>query len=324
MPRKRDGFVLLASALIMLALAGVAGLSIDISHLYAVRAEAQSFADSLALTAARELDGSSRGIERARQRIMAIPRTGYLKVVVPSRVETDFSRDGKSWEKAPSRAEGLVSVRVRVSLDSVALFFLPAVIPHRTAAVHVVSVAEQESAGSDAPPDLLPYAIYARSDRKPDFGYREGDPVTLRWSSSGAGCGRSVPRGGAAGDGYTDGMSRDRIREAIEDGRLRSPARAGKQVRMVQADIAQQASSLVARANQDTNSTAARWTQYRSSPGNGRRTPAVSVISEDKKVLGFVSVFLPSKQSSDNGEPLCAEFAGTPSEPAQHFARLVR
>jgi hypothetical protein len=323
MYRNDRGFVLLASALILLALAGFTGLSIDVGHLYAVRAEAQSYADSVALTAARELDGTRAGVDRARESIEAIPVTGLLKVT-PWNLETEFSADGATWEREPSRPASLHTVRAHVALESVPLFFLPAVIPNKTASVHVVAVAEQRTEISDTPSQMLPYAIFARAAEAADYGYKPDEPVTLRWSENSTGCLDSIPVA-APGDGYIQGIARDRIREAIEDGRVDIPVEKGKPVQMMRGDLYQQRESLAERARQDTNLTAESWVDYQQSPGNGRRLAAVAVIDSRHVVLGFVQVLLPPDQP-DSGA-LCANYVGSQSQqPAavSRYSRLVR
>lgn len=50
----------------MTLLVGVAALAIDLGRLYVIRAELQSFTDAAALTAARDFDGSSASLDRAR------------------------------------------------------------------------------------------------------------------------------------------------------------------------------------------------------------------------------------------------------------------
>jgi hypothetical protein len=215
-------------------------------------------------------------------------------------------------------------VRVRVALDAVDLFFLPAVIPRKTASVQAVSVAEQQALAGSAPNDMLPFAIYARTDAKPDFGYREGDPVTLRWSPAGSGCGNAPPAAAEPLDGYIQGISRRQVREAVEDGLVRTPVVAGQEVRMTQGDSYQLITSLAKRAGQDTNKTARTWFDYQRSPGNSRRLGMVAVVSADRVVLDFVRVFLPLEQPAADQAPLCAEYAGAGFAAVERYARLVR
>ncbi|MGA2600180.1 MAG: pilus assembly protein TadG-related protein [Bryobacteraceae bacterium] len=62
---KRDGYVLIMTCLALLVIAGFAGLAVDVGRMYIVKSELQSLADSAALTASLQLDGTSAGIVRA-------------------------------------------------------------------------------------------------------------------------------------------------------------------------------------------------------------------------------------------------------------------
>ena len=62
--RGKQGYILVATALSIPFLLGVSGLSIDIGRMYITKSEVQAFADSAALAAARELDGTTAGIAR--------------------------------------------------------------------------------------------------------------------------------------------------------------------------------------------------------------------------------------------------------------------
>src|SRR5258705_1025432 len=59
------GSIMIMTAIFALLLLLMVGLCIDISRLYMVRAELQNAADAAALTAARELDGGTGGIDNA-------------------------------------------------------------------------------------------------------------------------------------------------------------------------------------------------------------------------------------------------------------------
>ncbi len=69
MPRR--GYVLVFVSLMMVVLIGVVGLAIDIGHMYATRAEAQSFCDAAALAAAKTLDPTVARFNEARAAAMA-------------------------------------------------------------------------------------------------------------------------------------------------------------------------------------------------------------------------------------------------------------
>ena len=72
MTRRRSGSrgsILIFTCLVLLALVGIAGFTIDAGHLMLVKNELRSFADSASLSAALQLDGTAEGIRRAKAAI---------------------------------------------------------------------------------------------------------------------------------------------------------------------------------------------------------------------------------------------------------------
>src|SRR6267143_4854029 len=61
------GSIMIMTAIFALLLLLMVGMTIDISRIYSVRAELQNAADAAALTAARELNGGTKGIDDAVQ-----------------------------------------------------------------------------------------------------------------------------------------------------------------------------------------------------------------------------------------------------------------
>jgi hypothetical protein len=322
---RQTGFVLIVLAVSILALAGVAGLAIDVGHLYVVKEEAQTLADLSSLAAVQELDGSPGGLDRARQRVREYAATRWkLRPLASDAVRVEFSASRRQWEEQPRTADGLRFVRVSVALDDVELFFLPAVLPRRAGRVRAAAEAGQAPVSDAERAGLLPFAILAHDRSPPDFGYRAGDEVTLRWPPSGRGpvtpCAadrqsRWVDAAVAAfplGAGYIQDPAREAMQEAIEDGRVFQPLRLGEPVRMTGGEISLQAESLARRARQDTNLRARSWKEYSRSPGNGRRLGVVAVAdpAQQVRLVGFGLVFLPVDPPRDNSQPLCAEWIG--------------
>lgn len=337
---RHSGFVLIVLAVSLLALAGVAGLAIDIGHLYVVKEEAQTLVDFSALAAVRELDGSPGGPERARERVRdyAASRWKLAPPALPA-VRVEFSSDRRQWEEQPRTADGLRFVRVTAALDQVELFFLPAVLPRRTARVRAEAVAGQSRPSPAEQTGLLPFAILAHDRSPPDFGYRPGDQVTLRWPPSGGGpvtpCAadrqtRLIEAAVAAfpyGAGYVQDPGRDAIQEAIEDDRVFRPLRVGEPLRMTGGEKSLQAESLARRARQDTNFRARSWEEYARSPGNGRRLGVVAVAdpAQQLRLVGFGLVFLPVDPPREDSQPLCAEWVGPADRSSSLFvARLMQ
>src|SRR6266540_741528 len=77
------GSVIIMTAISMLFLLLLVGLCIDVSRIYMVRAEVQNAADAAALTAARQLNGGTTGIDLALTRASQVVNTqGFGKIGV--------------------------------------------------------------------------------------------------------------------------------------------------------------------------------------------------------------------------------------------------
>lgn len=64
LPRQR-GAIFVMFAVMVVALLSMAGLALDLAQAYNRRVELQALADAVALAAARELNGTSAGIDKA-------------------------------------------------------------------------------------------------------------------------------------------------------------------------------------------------------------------------------------------------------------------
>jgi hypothetical protein len=284
----------------MAVLVGILGLALDLGQLFIIRSEAQSYTDMTALRAARELDGSIDGLFRARDAVAKTPMRWAMNTQVFTGTTVEFSRDSRAWTDQPPAASGVRYVRVTATIGNVEMFFLPAVVPERTAKVRTQSVAAQQpvTAFSSRGPGLLPFAPRARNLTEPDFGFSTGERITLREGD---------------GPGYIQGIQPEAIRDAIEGDLVNVPVILGQPVTMTGGALGLQAQSLRNRVNQDTNATAPTYDDYRRNPGNGRRVALIPVIHPtDSKVLGFAWVFLPA--SPEDGR-LIAEYIGT--QPAE-------
>src|SRR6266478_9618643 len=73
--RSEQGSITVMTAVCMVAFMLVLGLAIDVSRIYMVRAELQNAADAAVLTAARELNGGTTGIDNAVTRANNVANT---------------------------------------------------------------------------------------------------------------------------------------------------------------------------------------------------------------------------------------------------------
>ena len=111
----------------MFLLLAVIGMAFDLGRVYIARNEAQIFADAASMAAAKQLDGTAAGLDRARAAVTALPNRWNLGTEDFSGVVTEFSVDGKQWETEPKDLKGLRFARVTAPDNHVAIMFLRAV-----------------------------------------------------------------------------------------------------------------------------------------------------------------------------------------------------
>jgi hypothetical protein len=111
----------------MFLLLAVIGMAFDLGRVYIARNEAQIFADAASMAAAKQLDGTAAGLDRARAAVTALPNRWNLGTEDFSGVVTEFSVDGKQWETEPRDLKSLRYARVTAPDNHVAIMFLRAV-----------------------------------------------------------------------------------------------------------------------------------------------------------------------------------------------------
>jgi Flp pilus assembly protein TadG len=133
--RKRHrerGSVIVMVAIFMSLLLLMVGLCIDVSRIYLTRAELQNAADAAALTAARELNGGTTGIDNAVARasgVSGITNTQGLRAksnVTIASVEFAVNLDGPYWQEGPdttANAASITFVRVTTQTQTTNILF---------------------------------------------------------------------------------------------------------------------------------------------------------------------------------------------------------
>src|SRR5260221_4206697 len=97
-PTDRRGFTLVASATCAVMIFGMAGLAGDIGRMYITKNEAQSYADSAALYAALQLDGSAQGVTNADAAVTANANKWNFATTSFSNTLVEYSANGiTSW-----------------------------------------------------------------------------------------------------------------------------------------------------------------------------------------------------------------------------------
>ena len=111
----------------MFLLLAVIGMAFDLGRVYIARNEAQIFADAASMSAAKQLDGTAAGLDRARAAVMALPNRWNLGTENFSGVTIEFSVDAKQWDSNPKDLRTLHFARVTAPENHVAIMFLRAV-----------------------------------------------------------------------------------------------------------------------------------------------------------------------------------------------------
>lgn len=154
--RGERGSVLAVSALGMLALILAAGLAVDVSHLYVVKAELQNAADASALAGASALDSSAAGITRAADRAVEVMnnfefnKTGVTITRDKVKFAVNFGGPYVDEASARSAAAAVRFVSVEVPPKAVGVVFSASAIGKSS-----VDLTQQAVAGMSVPPNVF-------------------------------------------------------------------------------------------------------------------------------------------------------------------------
>ncbi len=123
--KDQKGFVLVAAAVGFAAVLGAAGLSVDLGRVYIARNEVQAFADSAALAAGLQLNGTSSGIAAADPAVQNTPNkwnhgtqsVSYptVQFALPSAANGN-QPDAASWTAAPASGKVIAGADVPIML----------------------------------------------------------------------------------------------------------------------------------------------------------------------------------------------------------------
>jgi hypothetical protein len=306
-------------------MAGMLGLSVDLGRMYIARNEAQAYADSAAMSAAVELDGSLAGLQRARDAVMSSTNRWHLGTAAFAGTQTQFSTAKTGpWAANPASAAGILFVRVWATTNP-PLYFLPIAVSPQRAQVNAAAVAGQVPR-TRFREGSFPFSPIAHDDNDPNYGLTPNQVYTLRWASSprlhqrvcdGDDDQRIIDLANAAGEerGYIEETSASNIREAIEGDYQTRPLAVGETVAMTGGSKQTQQDSIVNRVGQDTDSVSRTYDEYvAAGTGNGRRLVVVPINTwrPDYRVVGFATFFLLESsvyQAANGGnKPFCGEF----------------
>ena len=111
----------------MFLLLAVIGMAFDLGRVYIARNEAQVFVDAASMAAAKQLDGTAAGLDRAVAAVAALPNRWNLGTESFSGVVVEFSANGQQWDKQPKDLAALRLARVTAPDNHVEIMFLRAV-----------------------------------------------------------------------------------------------------------------------------------------------------------------------------------------------------
>ena len=325
--RGQRGFALVTAGGCAIVVVAMLGLAVDLGRIYIAKNEAQAYADSAALDGVRDLDGTSDGLQRARDAVSGSSNRAQLGSVQFSGTSVEFSTAATGpWETNPASATNYIYLRVSANTP-VRSYFMPIVGAADSSQVRASAVAGQIQK-TDYKEGSFPFSPLAHSTEEPDFGLTRGQKYTLRWAANPkvnvntcAGDNDDTwidqaEAGGGSERGYIEETSSALIREAIESDYMSTPLEVGDSVNMTGGAKQTQKDSIQTRVAQDTNPTAATYQDYiNSGTGNGRRLIVVPINTyhPNYTILGFRAFFLlpASEYVSSGNSAFCAEYVGS-------------
>ena len=309
--RGERGFTLLTTGICAFLIFGMAGLAVDVGRMYITKNEAQSYADSAALYAVQQLNGTSVGITAADTAVSNNPQKWGFSTNSFTGTTTEYSTDGSTgWATSGSVSTANVPdiryVRVTANVTTLPLYLIPVIGVGNTATVRAQSVAGQTLEGTTAANPLyngevFPYSPIVNEDATNSsqlpttgdpFGYTVGQQYDLKWPGSAsvgtvgnnkvpcagddnqAAVNRESPAGSAWGEVvYNSAAS---IYNAIVDNTGSGNLYVNQTVQPTTGDKGKEVTALDDRVAQDTDTTSTTLATYN---GNGRRYVTVMVNS---------------------------------------------
>ena len=192
----------MASATCAVMIFGMAGLAVDIGRMYITKNEAQSYADSAALYAALQLDGSAQGVTNADAAVANNINKWNFATTSFSGTVVEYSANGLSDWKTSANVDSnskknMRYVRVTPTVSTLPLFFLPYIGTGHNATVKAQAIGGQVlknswSAGTNG---IFPFSPIAHAygntaaevlsaDSTGNMGFKVGYQYTLRWPSN--------------------------------------------------------------------------------------------------------------------------------------------
>jgi Flp pilus assembly protein TadG len=339
--------VLIAAALTVVILFGMLGLAFDLARMYTARNELQAFVDAASIAAAFELNGTTAGLDHARDKAQNYPGKWGFENYRPQNIAVTFASEANgAYTENPASPAGLTFVRVQ-SEANVRLYFLPgfstiAAGPPPAAWFLVIGrdqlLRARATSGQFTETNfrngLLPYSPDAHDPADMvNFGLTRGQMYTLRWPPMGLRDNKNqwcdgdeaanfVTPAGANDRGYIDiaGNGSNDIRQAIINNLQTRPLAIGDVVNDDGGNRGTESEALRDRFWQDTDPTSLTYPEYLAKindpnytgpKGNGRRFVIVPVRNPwNNVVVGFGGFFLHGNVCMQGGDKLTDDWNG--------------
>jgi hypothetical protein len=341
---RERGFALIATAVSLLAIVGIAGISVDVGRMYIAKNELMAYSDAASIAAALQLDGTPDGITRARNAAAGMgtgphamgwdfatkPITGATLQFAKGMPAAPNRPDPDSWNADPANPVDYRFVQVTTSAN-VPLTFMQAFrilvggSNSGTATVRSSSIAAQALIIS-FPAGLLPFSPIGPSTAPDNFGMTPGTQYTIRYPSGGGLQNSNV----CAGDqnqtywsslpsqdrGFWGATSASALRGEIVDSTQATVINIGDTVPMVGGNKNTEGAALDTRVLEDSDSLSATYANYMAGgTGNGRRIIGAPVNSGPPNFIAIgIGMFLlaptPVYQAVTGTSPICAEYIG--------------
>ena len=251
--RKQRGIVIVAVCLCLLLLMAGLGLGVDLNRLLVAKKALQSTAESVALAAVLELDGSANGLERARVSSGETWRRHDPPAGASMTIEFAASAAGP-WLADPLSIVELRAARVQ-AISKMPLTLLRGVVQDKFLPVDAGVRAEQRLV-ERVESGLLPLAV------KPDGQLLKGLTVALQ-----------------------PGAARQTILAGVP-----FPVKVGDRMTLHAGEYEATLSEII---RSDSDSRSAFYSEYAANAaGNGRRLVALPIVGDDLRVTGFGAFLL--------------------------------
>ena len=346
------GFALIATALGLLAIVVMAGITVDLGRMYIAKNELMAYTDAASIAAAVQLDGTTTGITRAQNAGAAMGTganamgwdfatkhiTGATYQFAKGIAATPNVPDPATWDPNPASPTDYRFVKVTASAN-VPLTFMQAFRILQgggnaaTAVTNASSVAAQALIKS-FPVGLLPFSPIAPSSVPDNFGMTPGTQYTIRYPAGGGLNNGNVCAGDQNQTYWNSLPSQDRgfwgtnsassIRGEIVNDTQVSVINIGDPVPMVGGAKNTEGAALDTRVLEDSDPNSATYPAYMAlGQGNGRRIIGVPVNGGPPNfdAIGIGMFFLlptPTYQSITGNMPICAEYVGPYVQGSMH------